>query len=351
MPVQCTYCTKQLCDRRSLKKHVRAIHPEHVQTVEYHCGDCGKHVATLPNVHQHMKEDHKGSLEKICVYCNTVFSSSKQYADHVKEVHGLPVWDVEETESVEWKPMESALRGNVKVFDLVQENSLSVPQTDILQLFMSVKHLIDSIVDEHTTSSAQKVQISAEVDLIKPMADNEEDHKITIYLNSDMKPVYQNGLTLEDYLAMVDQLLSTLISFAGHGSGWAVQSVQKMRLNMARFSPIRGSSFLALPPQLATYYDLLNIRNHNDNNCFLYCYTAAYHLNFGPSLHNCENDSWRKKTSPDTYGPANPIAHQPAGDFAMPMSLKELPRFEKINKVQINVFRSVCVTIKLFLCP
>ena len=39
---------------------------------------------------------------------------------------------------------------------------------------------------------------------------------------------------------------------------------------MARFSPIPGSSFLALPPQLATYYDLLEKQNHNDNNCSLF---------------------------------------------------------------------------------
>ena len=71
---------------------MRAIHPEHVQTVAYHCGDCGKDVATLPNVHQHMKEDHKGRLEKICVYCNTVFSSSIQYVNHVKDFEVWEVW-------------------------------------------------------------------------------------------------------------------------------------------------------------------------------------------------------------------------------------------------------------------
>ena len=44
------------------------------------------------------------------------------------------------------------------------------------------------------------------------------------------------------------------------------------------------------------------------------------------------------RTNPETYSPFNPMTHQPVGDFEMPMAFNQTPRFENLNKVQVNVF-------------
>ena len=52
-----------------------------------------------------------------------------------------------------------------------------------------------------------------------------------------------------------------------------------------------------------------------------------------------ETSSWRCKTNPGTYNPTyNPLAKKDAGNLRMPMSFHELEQFEKLNKVQVNVF-------------
>ena len=80
---------------------------------------------------------------------------------------------------------------------------------------------------------------------------------------------------------------------------------------------------------------LLNIRNHLDIKCFLYCFTAAHHLFYGPPL---QTDTWRTVTSPPLYSSYNPSAHQAIGDFDKPMGFKDRAKFEILN-VQVNVFR------------
>ena len=67
---------------------------------------------------------------------------------------------------------------------------------------------------------------------------------------------------------------------------------------MAKFQPVGGSSYIASPGELQSLRSLLNIRNHRGNRCFMYCFTAAYHLHHGPQL---GTDTWRTVTSPILY--------------------------------------------------
>ena len=83
---------------------------------------------------------------------------------------------------------------------------------------------------------------------------------------------------------------------------------------------------------------MINIRNHNDHNCFLLCYTAAYHLRYKPDLIVGRLvDPKLEETDPHTY--TKPGTHQASDDFFMPMSLNMIPQFERLNNVQVNVFQ------------
>ena len=88
------------------------------------------------------------------------------------------------------------------------------------------------------------------------------------------------GLSKSFFTGTVEQMLLSLNNFASHGSGWAVDSIDNVELRFAKTKPIAASSYLALPAELARCQYLLNIRNQQDETCFLYCYTAQYHKVF-----------------------------------------------------------------------
>ena len=170
---------------------------------------------------------------------------------------------------------------------------------------------------ENSQRKPVKVQLS--VKLIIQKSIEEDTDKIEVHLNTNMFPVFAQGLTKETFFEMIDKLLSTLFSFTAHGGGWIVDKIKTVELKKVNFAPARGSSYLALPSELQGVRRLLNIRNHHDNKCFLYCFTAAYHLLYGPPL---QTDTWRTVTSPPLYSSNNLPAHQAIADCDSPIGFK-----------------------------
>ena len=105
---------------------------------------------------------------------------------------------------------------------------------------------------------------------------------------------------------------------------------------MDSFTPLRGSSYPALPSDLQGIQSLINVRNHVDNNCFWLCFTAAYNFFHGPPL---QTDTWRTVTSPHLYSANNPAAHQSLRTFEMLMGFRDMAASENLNYVQVNVFK------------
>ena len=99
-----------------------------------------------------------------------------------------------------------------------------------------------------------------------------------------MTPVYDNGLSDEAYLQMVEKMINLLATFNSLGIGWTLEKVLKVDVKFARFRPIHNSSYIALPSKIANCRGLLNVRNHEDRDCFRYCFVAAYHMYHQTSL-------------------------------------------------------------------
>ena len=57
-------------------------------------------------------------------------------------------------------------------------------------------------------------------------------------------------------------------------SGWVIKSVDKHYIDIAKYKPLRGSSYLPLPEKLKNIKALINIKNENDNECFRWCHLA-----------------------------------------------------------------------------
>ena len=86
--------------------------------------------------------------------------------------------------------------------------------------------------------------------------------------------------------------------------------------------------------------NLINIRNHEDNNCFELCFTAAYSLKHGVDLLLTDQQKVNPaaaRTQPDTYTAES--AHKAQGNFDSPMSFAPIGKFEQLNDVRVNVFQ------------
>ena len=101
-----------------------------------------------------------------------------------------------------------------------------------------------------------------------------------------METVFLNeGLSDGNFSRMLDHMLSSLFAFTSHGCGWILKKKKPVEVRLVSHLQIRGSSYLALSSALQNLKYLLNIRNRDDNNCFLYCFIAVWHFKDEPSLH------------------------------------------------------------------
>ena len=181
-----------------------------------------------------------------------------------------------------------------------------------LQAFMKFKQeQIQELIDQKLTAGPQKVQFSAELQLLKQFREpDEDDERITIFANSLMTPVYAEGLSNDSFVEMVEKMPAVLFTFASSGSGWLLEKVLRVNIKFAKYRAASGSSYIDLPPHLQKCNSLLNIRNHTDNNCFIYSFVAASYLKNINFEGEGRNDSL-KLTFPKFY--QNMSSLQPAG--------------------------------------
>ena len=324
---RCEICSKTFANRQNLNRHRKKVHGIKKTEPELFCSLCNHTSKTLLDMQIHLSSTHGGNPARVCTYCKQVFITEESFTCHLQNEHSLPV--SKQNDSKDQSPIISAFEDTFKTFRIDGENDL-----DFLEFMLKKESQIRQKLFELAQKRPLKVQISVNIRLEKPTGETSE--KTDIHLNTDMTPVFAEGLSKQDYFEMIDKLLSTLFSFTAHGSGWLLDKIKHLDVKMVSFTPVRGSSYIALPSELQGIRSLLNIRNHLDNKCFLYCFTAAYHLYYGPPL---ETDTWRTVTSPPLYSSNNPAAHQPLGNFDMPMGFKDMVAFEDLNQVQVNVFK------------
>ena len=293
----------------------------------------------------HMNNVHLSPSPRYCLYCNIIFSSNAKFMLHLNTVHGLPDWRSnvnQEEKTAGLVPSEQAFNGLLKVYNL----PIAKDEIDLMSVMRDCYESITQIIGLNVQGSPQKLQFIASLKLTKPAIGDDigtqSDELQPLFITSRMENVGLDGLSNTLFVAMIEKMLQGLHNFATNGSGWTVHSINHVEMRMVRVNAITPSSYLPLPTHLAGSRALLNIRNQYDNNCFLYCYTASYHQHFGPNLVEEGAASRFLKSNPVTYMPRDDISvKQHEGDYEMPMSFHQMERFEKQNRVRVNVFRLV----------
>ena len=156
------------------------------------------------------------------------------------------------------------------------------------------------------------------------MSDGEKVIK-TAYFNSKAQTII-NQMEINEELQMSKQNILNLISqWISEGSGWTIQSVDSHYLNIVKYKPMNGSSYIQLPSELRnSAKGLINMKNE-DNECFRWCHIR--HLN--PQ----EKYPQRIKKTDKQY-----VEKLDYLNIDFPVSVKHYNKIEKQNSINISVF-------------
>ena len=72
----------------------------------------------------------------------------------------------------------------------------------------------------------------------------------TAYFNSQAQTITNNLEITESLQMSKQQILNKIAIWISEGSGWTIQSVDNHYLNIVKYKPMKGSSYIKLPQEL-----------------------------------------------------------------------------------------------------
>ena len=213
-----------------------------------------------------------------------------------------------------------ALKGFTKSYEISIKNS----KDPLVQLRNTRKAVANHIENLLISMKGLKFVETLRVTFEKQTGREEKIIK-TAYFNSQPQTI-TNDAQIEPALAVTNnEILNIIAVWLSEGSGWTVLSVDNHYLNVVKYEPIKGSSYIKLPAELSSgAKGLINIKNE-DNECFRWCHIR--HLN-----PQDKNPQRIKKTDKAFVKNLN------YRGIEFPVAAKQYNKIEQQNQIRINVF-------------
>ena len=166
-----------------------------------------------------------------------------------------------------------------------------------------------------------KFQLALKVDLEKANPDGSEEYTDPV-LRHKQEAVLQKSEIKAALHQAFPRVQETLEKWTQRGSGWAVDQVHTLWLDIARYQPLRGGSYIPLPAAVKNKKAVVNVKNKDDH-CLRWALPAA--------LFQVAKDLQRPTKYPTEDGL----------DFTgidAPTPISQIPKVEWQNDLAINVF-------------
>ena len=202
---------------------------------------------------------------------------------------------------------------------------------------ISIKHSIDPLLQLQNTRKAVEYHIIKALSAMKGLkfietlkvtfSKAKDDGLIykSAFFNSKPQTIINNLSISESLQTSKQQILNFVAQWVSEGSGWTIQSVDSHFINLVKYEPLKGSSYIQLPTELRnSAKGLINLKN-DDNECFRWCHTR--HLNPQDKYPQRIKKSDRKYVDKLNYK-----------GIEFPVTTKQYNKIEKLNEININVF-------------
>ena len=88
------------------------------------------------------------------------------------------------------------------------------------------------------------------------------------YFNSTAQTIINQTQISESLELSKQQILNKIAQWISEASGWMIQSVDNHYLNIVKYQPMKGSSYIKLPQELQNSAKGLIKMKNDDNECF-----------------------------------------------------------------------------------
>jgi len=198
---------------------------------------------------------------------------------------------------------------------------------DLLRFARENKEKITDLVEQETLK-LNSVKVSFGLQVKFSIERHDEMQFMEHYFKEDETHVFKKNeedLIRQKFDEFIEKAKGEIEHWSEMGSGWAVEMIQVAYVNVARYQPLLGGTYLPLPAKLANKNAIINVQN-KDNECLKWTIRAAL---FPPK-------DGKNRQRPSKY-PVNDGINYQGIDFPTPV--KQIEKLEAQNpKLAINVF-------------
>ena len=160
------------------------------------------------------------------------------------------------------------VRNNFNEWLCVWKMRVTRNNEDLFKFFQKTKNsFINVCTNEVETLKSVKIQFSLLVKFY--MIRDEKVEEMEHYFNR-MRPVILNEHNIDTLSALinqfVDEVKGEIEAWSERGSGWIMDKILEAYINVARYQPMRGGSYMPLPTKLKNKKAIINVQNR-DNQC------------------------------------------------------------------------------------
>ena len=150
--------------------------------------------------------------------------------------------------------------------------------------------------------------------------DNPKETETSFYFHARNRSVLNvNDVNLE---GVIEEIEGKIADFIRLGSGWILDEVDHLDVTFNKMNPLGGGTYMDLPKFIADKKACINVKN-NDNKCFMWSLLAA----------TFSADKNPQRTS--NY--LDHVHHFHFNNIQFPVQLKDIPKFETLNNINVVV--------------
>ena len=184
------------------------------------------------------------------------------------------------------------------------------------------------VIEHYLNKELDELKGFKYIETLKMTFEKQLGNKTTIktaYFNSKSKTLINENEINEVIQTSRQELMKAIGQWISEGSGWTIKSVDGHYINLTKYKPLKGSSYIELPTELKNpAKGLINLKNE-DNECFRWCHIR--YLN--PQL----KDPQRIKKDDRQY-----IKNLNYQGIKFPVNINQYNKVERQNNIRINVF-------------
>jgi hypothetical protein len=258
------------------------------------CEDC---MSAIVDMHHHLKTDlHKKNLIK------------SANIDNIYRV----------------KIINFAFDCRILTFMIEAKSECKLIEEFLISIERTVIDLIKKVLELHT---AIKLSFELYCEMVIPAKESKSDN---MCFQTKNKEILSSTDLDEFYKAAIEEIKTRSIQFETKNSGWTITEVKYLQININKYNPLKGSSWIPTPVFLKDKKCIINV-NNRDNYCFLWSLVACILFNTNRKTKNLFriNDCSLLREFFPNYS-----------NFSFPMNLKSIRHFEESNQIcSINVLK------------